>query len=235
MKIVIDILKQIGNDISKGYSECVYQEAVCVLLRKNGIEYSKESVLPIYYQGICIGNVRADIILEKMGIVIECKAIANELTESHLPQIINYMDLTGYTNGIFVNFNQNPSKNTLEYYLVEKTIENNYTFTKNGTCTSDIILDSKGNLQKLNFSDQDKILYIKNHIIYNNNENLFLLKSDVKNLYEQHYPYKEKWNKKCYQEFIEMIEVYCDQKFKDKQINSVKYTNVIQNYRINTM
>ena len=72
---------------------------------------------------IIIGNVRADIVIPANEIIIECKAIDGNLKLSHIPQIIKYLKITGYTSGLFVNFNQNPSKLTVE--LIEIVFDNN--------------------------------------------------------------------------------------------------------------
>ena len=77
----------------------------------------------MYYRNICVGHVRADIILEDLKIVIECKSISN-LCESHLPQIINYMEILKYKSGYFVNFNQLPTKDFIEMYKVTCIKEN---------------------------------------------------------------------------------------------------------------
>lgn len=116
---VINICKIVGNKLGKGFSETVYQEGIATVLRKQQIEYSKEVVLPILYDDINIGNVRADIVLPKDQLVIECKAIDGNLRTSHIPQLINYLEITKYKNGLLVNFNQNPNKEIVEVITVE--------------------------------------------------------------------------------------------------------------------
>ena len=132
MQSVEEICKKVGNNLGKGYAECVYQEGVCVLLRENGISYSKEVVLPIKYNNSVIGNVRADIILESEHLIIECKAIDSNLKPSHFPQIITYMNLMNYSDGMMVNFNQNPSKEMVEIANVNRLDENNYKVSLDG-------------------------------------------------------------------------------------------------------
>lgn len=117
---IVSICKIVGNKLGKGYSETVYQEGIALALRKSNFEYSKEVVLPISYDNIVIGNVRADIVLPKDEIIIECKAIDGNLKTSHIPQLINYLEITKYNNGILVNFNQNPSKDVVEIITVER-------------------------------------------------------------------------------------------------------------------
>lgn len=126
--IIIKYCKELSGILGKGYAECVYQEALCVNLRNANIEYSKESIIPILYKNINIGNVRSDIIinnkLKSDNIIIECKAIDGNLKINHVPQLICYMRLMNINHGILVNFNQHPGKTLLEYITVNKCDEN---------------------------------------------------------------------------------------------------------------
>lgn len=120
MKNILDeYYKKIGECLGKGYAECVYQEAICVHLRENGYTYSKESILPIVYKDVNIGNVRSDIIIGNKYI-IECKAIDGHLKLNHIPQLVCYMNLTKIDNGMIVNFNQHPGKDLIEYIILTK-------------------------------------------------------------------------------------------------------------------
>lgn len=117
MDKIKNICIQVGEELGKGYNECIYQEGISLLLRESHISYSKEVNLPVSMKDIIIGHVRADIVIPKESLIIECKAIDGNLKVSHIPQIIKYLKIMGYKNGLFVNFNQNPAKDTVE--LVE--------------------------------------------------------------------------------------------------------------------
>ena len=104
--------------LGKGFAECVYQEAVCVLLRKSNINYSKESTIPIFFEECSVGNVRADIVISDY--VIECKAIEASLRTSHIPQLVAYMKLLNKPFGYLVNFNQKVTNDILETIFVEE-------------------------------------------------------------------------------------------------------------------
>ena len=49
--------------LGPGYSERVYHNAMEVVLRKNGVHYETERIVPIEFEGHTIGNLRADLIL----------------------------------------------------------------------------------------------------------------------------------------------------------------------------
>lgn len=124
-KVLETICKTVGNTLGKGFSECIYQEAICSALRKQNINYSREVTIPIYYNGDYTGNVRADIITEDT--IIECKAIDANLRLNNVPQLSSYLVhcVPKRNHGILVNFNQNPSKAMVEIINVSRDPETN--------------------------------------------------------------------------------------------------------------
>ena len=217
----IILIETVANQLGKGFSECIYQEALCVLLRKYNINYSKEHILPKIFFDCVIGHMRADITLQDYKTVIECKAI-NDLQESHLPQIITYLDILNYNTGIFVNFVQNPSKPQLQIQKVSKISNELYLFEDHYNNTS-IHINNKGTKIIIDTSNKE-IQWIHEHII--TCEDHILLKKDCKEFYEKEF------NNKSSSDFIKIIEDYCQDSFKDRQRNNIKYKNCIFNYKI---
>lgn len=97
----------IYENLGPGYNECVYHRAFEVLLRKDGVPYETERIVPIVFEGHAIGNLRVDLIVDNECIV-ELKALA-KLNESAKTQTRNYMKLTGVTSALLVNFPQGSS------------------------------------------------------------------------------------------------------------------------------
>jgi len=129
--LIKEICYTVGDELGKGYNECIYQEGIALLLRQKSINYSKEVNLSVSFKNIIIGNVRADIVIPDEELVIECKAIDGNLKLSHVPQLIKYLKITNYSNGILVNFNQNPSKQIVELMYVEAFDSQNYKISFN--------------------------------------------------------------------------------------------------------
>jgi len=101
MNIMIDLIKQVWDELGPGYSEAIYHNALEVVLRLNNIQYETERIIPVKFKGHVIGNLRADIILNDC--VIELKSVRS-LTEPNRDQIRNYMKILGHTKGYLVNF-----------------------------------------------------------------------------------------------------------------------------------
>ena len=91
-----------------GYSERVYHNAMEVLLRKSGIPYETERIVPITFRGHIIGNLRADIIVNN-EIVLEFKTIKT-LNDQAEVQARNYLSLTGLKKAYLINFPPFPDR-----------------------------------------------------------------------------------------------------------------------------
>lgn len=210
----INFCEEVMDTLGRGYTENIYHEGLCALLRKNNINYSKEVVIPIEKFDSIIGYVKADIITDNL--IIECKAI-NELQENYLPQIINYMELLNIYNGIFVNFVQNPSKSALQLYTVRRN-SFEYIF-KNHYTDEEIIFDNKGTKivddERFNKWIKDNIITCPGEMLSKENVQLFsnFNKSDLKIIYKY-------------------IEQFTKTEFKDKQIDNKKYKQIIMDYKI---
>jgi GxxExxY protein len=99
------------KDKGHGFLEPVYQECMEIELEFQGIPFSTQSALPLYYRGRLLKQIyRPDFIcFEK--IVVELKAV-DKLVDAHRSQVINYLHATGMKLGLLVNFGHFPK---LEY------------------------------------------------------------------------------------------------------------------------
>ena len=102
------LAKRIYTQLNSGYSERVYHNCMEVVLRKEGIQYESERIIPIYFEGHVVGNLRGDIIINN-EIVLEFKAVKtlNEVMES---QVRNYLRLTQLKTGYLINFPLQPGQ-----------------------------------------------------------------------------------------------------------------------------
>jgi GxxExxY protein len=96
------ITENIWASLGPGYSESVYHCAFEVALRKVGIYYETERIIPVFYEGQNVGHVRADLIVDRKY-VIELKAVG-KLNETYRIQTQNYMQLLRLEEGFLINF-----------------------------------------------------------------------------------------------------------------------------------
>ena len=101
---VINAYYNVQRILGKGLAEKVYENALCIELEEMGIPYVRQKELPVVYKGHNIGNYIADIVVDEK-IILELKAV-NAITQEHVAQTLNYINLTHSKVGYILNFSQ---------------------------------------------------------------------------------------------------------------------------------
>lgn len=94
----MSVHKTLGN----GFQEVIYQRALEIEFLENGIDYSREHEMPVYYRRRQIGARRVDFLVKNI-ISVELKAIT-KLEDIHLAQAINYLEAYNLEVGLLINF-----------------------------------------------------------------------------------------------------------------------------------
>lgn len=105
--MIHDCVKEIYSTLGPGFSERVYHNAMEVMLRESGVSYETERIIPIVFKGHTIGNLRADIIIEKTT-VVELKSV-RVITDVMVSQARNYLNLLNLQEAYLVNFPPSPN------------------------------------------------------------------------------------------------------------------------------
>lgn len=106
---VIGCAFRVSNRVRCGFLEKVYENAMCVELRKAGLAFEQQVRFAIHYDGCVIGEYIADLVVEQT-VLVEVKAV-KALDEIHMAQCINYLAATGLPVCLLMNF----AKPDLEY------------------------------------------------------------------------------------------------------------------------
>jgi hypothetical protein len=112
------VADNIWSSLGPGYSESVYHRAFEVALRDMRVPYETERIVPVFYLGQNVGNVRADLIIER-DVVLELKSVS-KLNETYRIQTRNYLTLLGLTRGYLINFPDRVGNFELELITVPK-------------------------------------------------------------------------------------------------------------------
>ena len=94
----------VHSTLGPGLIESVYEICLCHELRKRGIPFKSQMVLPVMYDGVELdAGLRLDLVVDEC-VIVELKAVEklNPLFEA---QLLTYMKLTGMRLGLLVNFN----------------------------------------------------------------------------------------------------------------------------------
>lgn len=102
MEQVKSFSKRVFSTLGAGFNERIYHNAMEVLLKKNNIPYKSEQVIPVMFEGVEVGQVRADLVIDGK-IVVELKSVRN-IKDDHATQCGMYMKLLNIDSGLVINF-----------------------------------------------------------------------------------------------------------------------------------
>ena len=106
---IIGACIEVHKELGCGFLEAVYQEALEIEFKNQGIPFEREKELKIYFKGIELRKrYNADFVCYGK-IILETKA-AKELCDNHRAQIINYLKATKMKLGLLVNFGETSLK-----------------------------------------------------------------------------------------------------------------------------
>ncbi|NLT52689.1 MAG: GxxExxY protein [Ignavibacteria bacterium] len=99
---IIGCAMAVHRALGNGFQEVIYQRALEIEMADNGISFSREHEMPIYYKQQQIGTRRVDFLAE--GVVsVELKAII-KLEDVHFAQALNYLEAYDLEVGLLINF-----------------------------------------------------------------------------------------------------------------------------------
>jgi GxxExxY protein len=93
---------QVSNTLGTGFLEKVYENALVIELRRQGLEVEQQKLLAVYYDGQTVGEYCADVVV-KDCVLLELKA-TKAIDSSHQAQLLNYLKATGLKVGLIINF-----------------------------------------------------------------------------------------------------------------------------------
>ncbi|MBD0403874.1 GxxExxY protein [Flammeovirga sp. EKP202] len=114
---IIGCAMKVHRTLGNGFREVIYQRALALEFKNQGISYQREMEMSIYYEGVHIGTRRVDFYVE--GIMVELKAVIR-LEDVHLAQAKNYCEAYNVPTGLLINF----GSKSLEFKRVFNAIKN---------------------------------------------------------------------------------------------------------------
>jgi len=99
---IIGCAMEVHRALGNGFQEVIYQRALEIEMSQQGLTFSREHEMDIFYKGFKIGNRRVDFFVEEK-VMVELKAVV-QLEDVHLAQAINYLEAYGLEVGLLLNF-----------------------------------------------------------------------------------------------------------------------------------
>lgn len=90
------------NQLGYGFLEKVYENALIIELRKEGLFVERQKPISVYYDNIIVGEYYADLVVDN-SVILELKA-AEGLIPEHEAQLLNYLKATKIEVGLLLNF-----------------------------------------------------------------------------------------------------------------------------------
>lgn len=99
---IIGCAMTVHTELGNGFQEVIYQRAMAIEMRDQGISFAREFEMPIYYKQQQIGKRRVDFLVESY-VSVELKAVI-QMDNTHLAQGINYLEAYDLEVGLLINF-----------------------------------------------------------------------------------------------------------------------------------
>ena len=100
---------QVHNRLGYGFLEKVYENALMVLLKREGVQAKQQAPISVYFEGELVGDYYADILVEE-EIILELKS-SERIIDAYRAQTLNYLKAINLRLAIILNF----GKEKLEY------------------------------------------------------------------------------------------------------------------------
>ncbi|HEY4272778.1 MAG TPA: GxxExxY protein [Candidatus Udaeobacter sp.] len=99
---VIGAAMELLNELKPGLDEKLYERALIIELKHRGHIVSVQCSFPVSYRGELIGNLIPDLIIDN-ALIVDPKVVSC-FTETHVAQMIGYLNITGLDLALLINF-----------------------------------------------------------------------------------------------------------------------------------
>lgn len=99
---IIGAAMEVLNELKPGLDERLYERALIIELERRGYVVSVQRSFPVSYRGELIGNLIPDLIVGN-AVIVDRKVVAC-FTETHVAQMIGYLNITGLNLALLINF-----------------------------------------------------------------------------------------------------------------------------------
>ena len=100
---IIACCYRVHSELGPGFNEQIYQNALELALKEEGLEYQREKGCRVSYHNKDIGRFKLDLIVENK-IIVELKALAGNIPAVFELQVLSYLKASGYKVGLLINF-----------------------------------------------------------------------------------------------------------------------------------
>jgi GxxExxY protein len=92
------------NELKPGLDEKLYENALVIELEARGHVVEQQRRFPVHYRGQLIGELVPDLIVD--GKVIADPKVVSAFNETHIAQMLGYLNITGLQVALLLNFKE---------------------------------------------------------------------------------------------------------------------------------
>jgi len=99
---IIGIAMEVLNELNPGLDEVLYERAMVIELRRRGHDVAVKQSFPVFYRAELIGTLIPDLIVDNL-VIVDPKVVS-AFNETHVAQMIGYLNITGLELALLLNF-----------------------------------------------------------------------------------------------------------------------------------
>ncbi len=103
-KDIIGAAMAVLNELKPGLDEKLYENALVIELAARGHTVEQQREYPVHYRGHFIGKLVPDLIVD--GLVIVDPKVVTAFNDTHLVQMLGYLNITGLEVALLLNFKE---------------------------------------------------------------------------------------------------------------------------------
>jgi GxxExxY protein len=101
-EIIIGAGMKVLNTLKPGLDEKIYERALVIKLTKQQLICYQQKEHPVHYAGQHIGTLIPDLIVNE-SVIVDPKVVTS-FTETHVAQMLGYLNITGLKTALLLNF-----------------------------------------------------------------------------------------------------------------------------------
>ena len=99
---IIASAQVVHEDLRPGLDEVLYERALCIEFAERSISFTQQVSYPVHFKTRYIGNLIPDLIVDER-VIVDLKVV-DAFNESHIAQMLGYLNITGLEVGLLINF-----------------------------------------------------------------------------------------------------------------------------------
>ena len=99
---IIGAAMDVLNELKPGLDEKLYERAMIIELRRGGHRITVQQSFPVFFHGELIGSLVPDLIVDD-AVIVDPKVVTC-FTDTHVAQMIGYLNITGLDLALLINF-----------------------------------------------------------------------------------------------------------------------------------